>query len=194
MTIDSASIPRMVVETYFRNIRELERNKVLEEVAWRRAGTDHPINSVKFERMSPSKEKEFVSLSDEKICCYPVTDENWASEQVLSGDYALKSMGKDTLPDGYLTFGITTTGDAIIMQVQGKKDRRFTPKKRNRLVQTTLNILKDFHIKRVFLINGQTINAMRREPNPDLSKRYADIAEDNGFNQEMWGLPYVDLN
>jgi hypothetical protein len=189
----AAAIPSIVVDAYYKPIRESERKKFVSEIAWRRASKDESIDNFKFTKMSPVDEEKFIRLSNHEVQCYPVDDSNWCSEQVLIGDYALKSIGTDGKPEGYLTFGIVNNGDAFIIQVQGKPGRRFTPEKQNLLVQTTLEFLKEIQINRVFLINGDIINSQRKEPNPDLPKRYSDIARNNNFNQNMWKLPYIDL-
>ena len=118
---------------------------------------------------------------------------NWAEDQMLIGDYAIRSIGSDDEPLGSISFCLLNTGDAYVLQVQGIKGRSYTPEIRNQAFKTALNYFQKIGINRVFLNTGKLFNDVRIEPNQELVEIYAKIAKDLGFKDQIWYMPYIQV-
>src|SRR5579864_4900454 len=105
----------------------------------------------------------FLNRTADNVHNMIVTSENWGSDPILEGDYAMIAHGKKGEPVGYVSFNLLTTGDAYIIQVQGRKGSWFPPERRNALVQNTRQFLNNIHANRVFLVTGEILNATRKE-------------------------------
>lgn len=191
-TPQEAGIPDLVADIYYGPVREAERKYVLGEVAWRRAERIQSLGDIRFRGMTTEEQDIFTEMGTERIECYPVKD-RWYKEKFLIGDYAMRVSGKDGKPLGHLSFGLISNGDAVIMQVHGVKGENFNQKQRNVLVQKALEFFGTIETRRVFLITGKIINNMRKTPDPLFENVYKGIAQDNGFINDLFGLPFIDM-
>ena len=190
-TSELRGMPVAVVETHHKTIRNKERQYFLDELAWRICDKGQKIADIKYRRMSTSELRILAKHDHTKHRIIEVV--NWADDQVIFGDYAIQSMGKDGHSKGVISFCLTNTQDAFIIQVQGKKGKWYGSEVKIDAIKTALVFLKELGIKRVFLINGDLINNVRKEPQPQLIETYKNIAANSKFKENIWGLPYINL-
>ena len=170
-----------LTRTMLGQIRENDHNKMLELVM-------HAVGEDKLHyRTLTVEERDIFVVSGNEDAEPVIGGRIWAGEHYLLGNLAFVAKM------GYLSFSLLSNGDALVMQVQGRKGKPFTPEKRTRLINAARSFASEVGVRHLLLVNGSIVNEVKGVVNPRIDKVYTSIAKENGFMQELNGIPYIDL-
>jgi hypothetical protein len=171
-------------------IREADHSKTLDLVSQAildGTGTPH----LAYRTLSPEEQARFATSGSTEIEAL-TGGKVWAGEYYLLGDLAFIVHSNEAAL-GCLSFSLLNNGDALIVQVQGKKGKPFTPDRRRQLIDATVDFATRIGLNRLLLVTGGIVNGVKGVSNPRIERVYQEIATENGFDKHLDGIPYRNL-